>query len=335
MQLPRQPNKQIDALIEVRLRRAIRPCARRPIRTSCSRSPRRRRSSSSPMRSQRYWTKPTLHGPSRCPRSRSARRICGASHITRLRSHADAARHVGARLPVIRLVPWRSGATRCSGSTRRPSSSLSCGPISGSTTRSIAQYVHLARRRPVRGDFGLDYRSNEQIGRPAGRSAAGDDRARRPFAAVRDRCIAHSARRRCRGAPAGPGGGRRGPGREHRGISVPDFWLGIMLILASRSARACCPPRASCRSSQDPVENLRHVLLPSIALAAGLRGGADPRSHGRRCSTSSPGPHPLLRGPRASQESNVILKHALRNAAIPIVDRGRAPGGLPARAVRS
>ena len=73
------------------------------------------------------------------------------------------------------------------------------------------------------------------------------------------------------GVPLGLlGGGRRGGAADRAslavgllGVSLPDFWLGIMLILARLARRpASCPRAASCRSPRAPLENLQHLACP-------------------------------------------------------------------------
>ena len=67
------------------------------------------------------------------------------------------------------------------------------------------------------------------------------------------------------------------------GISVPDFWLGIMLILLFSLGLGALPSSGWVPLSQDPVENLRHLVLPACALGAGFAAGpvVKPR-HGAR-----------------------------------------------------
>jgi peptide/nickel transport system permease protein len=101
------------------------------------------------------------------------------------------------------------------------------------------------------------------------------------------------------------------------GISVPDFWLGIMLILAFSLGLGLLPSSGWVPLTQDPVENLRHVLLPAIALAAGLAAVLIRVTRAAMLDVLS---QDYIRFCRAKgvSETRVVLKHGLRNAAIPI-----------------
>jgi peptide/nickel transport system permease protein len=106
-------------------------------------------------------------------------------------------------------------------------------------------------------------------------------------------------------------------GASMLGISVPDFWLGIMLILAFSLGLGLLPSSGWVPLSQDPVENLRHVALPAIALAAGLAAVLIRVTRAAMLDVLS---QDYIRFCRAKgvSETRVVLKHGLRNAAIPI-----------------
>jgi peptide/nickel transport system permease protein len=101
------------------------------------------------------------------------------------------------------------------------------------------------------------------------------------------------------------------------GISVPDFWLGIMLVLVFSLGFGILPSSGWVPFSQDPVENLKHVLLPGVALGVGF---AAVLIRVTRAAMLEVLAEDYIRFCRAKgvPESSVILKHALRNAAIPI-----------------
>jgi peptide/nickel transport system permease protein len=101
------------------------------------------------------------------------------------------------------------------------------------------------------------------------------------------------------------------------GISVPDFWVGIMLILAFALGAGLLPSSGWVPLSEDPVENLRHVVLPALALGLGFAAVLIRVTRAAMLDVLS---QDYIRFCRAKglSESNVILKHALRNAAIPI-----------------
>jgi peptide/nickel transport system permease protein len=101
------------------------------------------------------------------------------------------------------------------------------------------------------------------------------------------------------------------------GISVPDFALGIILILVFSLGLGLLPSSGWIPLTQDPVANLEHLLLPAIALAAGL---AAVLIRVTRASMLEVLDEDYVRFCRAKgvSETSVIFKHALRNAAIPI-----------------
>jgi peptide/nickel transport system permease protein len=53
------------------------------------------------------------------------------------------------------------------------------------------------------------------------------------------------------------------------GVAVPNFWLAMILVSMLALERNWFPATGSVPLSQDPVEALRHALLPGLALAAG------------------------------------------------------------------
>jgi peptide/nickel transport system permease protein len=101
------------------------------------------------------------------------------------------------------------------------------------------------------------------------------------------------------------------------GISVPDFWLGIILILVFSLGLGALPSSGWVAFGQDPAGNLEHILLPALALGVGF-GAVLIRV--TRAAMLEVLAQDYIRFCRAKgvPESSVIFKHALRNAAIPI-----------------
>lgn len=53
------------------------------------------------------------------------------------------------------------------------------------------------------------------------------------------------------------------------GIAIPDFWLGIMLVLIFTGILAILPPSGYTPFTKDPLANLRYMTLPVLTLAIG------------------------------------------------------------------
>jgi peptide/nickel transport system permease protein len=104
------------------------------------------------------------------------------------------------------------------------------------------------------------------------------------------------------------------------GVSFPNFYLGLLLILlfAYVIPGNVFPPGGFVPFSQDPVDNLRRLVLPAItvataSLAVNLRQV--------RSSLLDVFAQDYIRTARAKglRERAVVIRHALKNALIPVV----------------
>jgi len=102
------------------------------------------------------------------------------------------------------------------------------------------------------------------------------------------------------------------------GLSVPNFWLAVVLILIASYAFGWLPPLLFVKPWDDPATNLQQMLLPVLSLAAGL-GAVILRM--TRSSMLEVLGEDYVKVARAKGlgASRVVLRHALRNALIPIV----------------
>ena len=101
-------------------------------------------------------------------------------------------------------------------------------------------------------------------------------------------------------------------------LSIQSFWLGILLILVTSLYLHWFPPQGLVLLWVQPVEALKQLLLPSLAL--GLALGAMVMRMTRSCILEVLA-QDYVRTARAKgiAETLVIGHHALRNALIPVV----------------
>jgi peptide/nickel transport system permease protein len=102
------------------------------------------------------------------------------------------------------------------------------------------------------------------------------------------------------------------------GLSVPTFWLGIVLILVVSVDLGWLPPSGYVALSQDPLQSLRTTIMPSFVLGNAI--AAIIMRHTRSAMLNALR-QDYVRTARAKglRESEVVLRHALRNALIPVV----------------
>ncbi|MGB3127092.1 MAG: ABC transporter permease [Pseudomonas sp.] len=102
------------------------------------------------------------------------------------------------------------------------------------------------------------------------------------------------------------------------GISIPHFWLGLILIMIFAVKLQWLPASGFVPLSEDVVQNLKTLILPAFVLGAGLSGVLMRHTRSAMLEVLRAD---YVRTARAKGlfPRTVILKHALRNALMPIV----------------
>jgi peptide/nickel transport system permease protein len=102
------------------------------------------------------------------------------------------------------------------------------------------------------------------------------------------------------------------------GLSIPGFWLGALLILGFAVRWQWFPPGGYVSIFDDPIDGLRHLVLPAIALGMTFAAALTRMIRSSLLEVLS---RDYIRTARAKgqRERIVIIRHALRNALIPAV----------------
>ncbi len=102
------------------------------------------------------------------------------------------------------------------------------------------------------------------------------------------------------------------------GTSVPTFWLGLLLIYVFAVRYQILPPSGYVPFTENPLANLRSLLMPSFALGVYLAG---PLARFVRSSLIETMQAQFITTARAKglAERGVVRGHALKNALIPSV----------------
>jgi peptide/nickel transport system permease protein len=102
------------------------------------------------------------------------------------------------------------------------------------------------------------------------------------------------------------------------GLSIPNFWLGIMLILLVSVKWQLLPASGYVPLSEDFGQSIKTMLMPAFVLGTALAATLMRHTRSAMLSVLSAD---YVRTARAKglRERVVILKHALRNALTPIV----------------
>ena len=102
------------------------------------------------------------------------------------------------------------------------------------------------------------------------------------------------------------------------GISIPHFWLGILLIMIFAVKLQWLPASGFVPLGEDLGQNLKTLILPAFVLGAGLSGVLMRHTRSAMLEVLRAD---YVRTARAKGlfPRTVILKHALRNALMPIV----------------
>jgi peptide/nickel transport system permease protein len=102
------------------------------------------------------------------------------------------------------------------------------------------------------------------------------------------------------------------------GLSIPNFWLGIMLIMLVSVRWGLLPASGYVPPTEDLWLNIKTMLMPAFVLGTGLAASLMRHTRSAMLGVLR---SDYIRTARAKGllSRKVILKHALRNALIPIV----------------
>jgi len=102
------------------------------------------------------------------------------------------------------------------------------------------------------------------------------------------------------------------------GLSMPVFWLAALLILGGASFLQWLPPVIYAPLSQAPLQNLKQMALPTLALALSLVAVIMRMTRSSMLEVLGQDYIQTARA-KGAPEGRVILRHALHNALIPVV----------------
>jgi len=102
------------------------------------------------------------------------------------------------------------------------------------------------------------------------------------------------------------------------GVSIPNFWLGIMLILLVSVRLGWLPASGYVPPWEDPIDNLRRMLMPALVLGTGLAAVLMRQTRNAMIEVLGADYVRTARAKGLAQPA-VVVRHALRNSLIPVV----------------
>ena len=102
------------------------------------------------------------------------------------------------------------------------------------------------------------------------------------------------------------------------GVSIPNFWLGIMLILLVSVRLGWLPASGFVPLLEDPVANVRRMIMPALVLGTALAAVLMRQTRNAMIEVLSAD---YIRTARSKGLAGfaVVVRHALRNGLIPVV----------------
>jgi peptide/nickel transport system permease protein len=101
-------------------------------------------------------------------------------------------------------------------------------------------------------------------------------------------------------------------------MSVPDFWLGTMVVVFPSIWWAWSPPLIITRFTEDPIENLQMFLIPAIVLGITFTGVLMRLTRTAMLDVLRQD-YIRTAWSKGLRERVVIIRHGLKNALIPVV----------------
>lgn len=102
------------------------------------------------------------------------------------------------------------------------------------------------------------------------------------------------------------------------GISLPGFFWGIVLILLFARYAGLFPPSGYVSPADDPVQSIRHIILPAVALGFGLMAHLTRMTRSSLVEELRAG-YIKLAESKGLTKRRIVYRHALRNAFLPVL----------------
>lgn len=102
------------------------------------------------------------------------------------------------------------------------------------------------------------------------------------------------------------------------GVSVPDFWMAILLILLFTSTLGWLPPSGYVPFSESPAEWLQHIVMPAVTVGV-VSGSILTRFVRSAVLESMAQDHVRTATSKGIPDGQVLRRHVLRGALVPIV----------------
>ena len=102
------------------------------------------------------------------------------------------------------------------------------------------------------------------------------------------------------------------------GLSIPSFWVGVLIILALVTFFGWTPPLGYMAFTENPVVNFQQLIWPALALGY-IQAALVARL--MRSSLLEVMREDYIRTARAKgvRDRNVVIKHALKNSMLPVI----------------
>lgn len=102
------------------------------------------------------------------------------------------------------------------------------------------------------------------------------------------------------------------------GVSIPDFWMAILLILLFTSTLGWLPPSGYVAFTESPLEWLEHILMPAVTV--GVVSGSILTRFVRSAVLESMGQEHVRTATSKGLPGGLVLRrHVLRGALVPII----------------
>ena len=115
------------------------------------------------------------------------------------------------------------------------------------------------------------------------------------------------------------------------GVAMPSFWLGLLLVMLFSVQKGWLPASGFTAFSEDPVANIRSILLPCISIGFGFAATVMRQTRSYLLEVLQQD-YVMTAQAKGLRDHVVIWKHAMRNALIPVLtvtamQSGRLIGG--------